>query len=124
VSFKSPQEVGTPLWVFADELDKQRLDEVVEQAVNKRRVVVVYGRHYKNLVGFVAPQGPEGPDEFIASFGLVLGWAPWNERVPDVALPYYFTPPEFDLPTKEAIYMAMAFETLIEIRPKGGSAAE
>jgi len=121
VSFKNPQDVGTPLWVFADALDKQRLDEVVEQAVNEQRVVVVYGRHYKDLVGFVAPPGP---DAYIAGFGLVLAWAPWNKEVPDVALPYYFTPPELDLPTKEAIYMAMAFQTLIELRPKEGSAGQ
>ncbi len=68
MSFRDPQEVGRPVWVFADALEKQRLDEVVQAAVNQGRVVVVYGRRYKDLVGFVAPRAP---DQSVDGFGLV-----------------------------------------------------
>lgn len=117
VTFKDPKEVGSVLWVFADGIDKTSLDQTVEAAVKEGRVVVVYGRHYRDLVGFVAPRPPLDPWN---NTGLVLSWAPWNEQVPHSNSPYYFTPPEFDRPTKEAIYMVMAAETLAEVRPREG----
>ncbi len=70
-----PSSVPDPLWVFADELDKQRLDQVVAEAIAEGRVVVVYARRYSSLVGTVGPSNPFD-EPTMRSYGMSLTWAP------------------------------------------------
>jgi hypothetical protein len=118
VSFRSLAEVEKPLWLFAEHLEKQRLDELVKQAVDEGRVVVVYARRWEDLVGYAAPPASQGPH---AAYGWVLSWVPWDPAGPRENSPYFLNPPDLDLPSRDAVYAAMAFETLAgEKRPGGG----
>ncbi len=113
IRLRAPSSVPDPLWVFADELDKQRLDEIVAEAIAEGRVVVVYARRYFSLVGTVGPPNPFD-EPTMRSYGMTLTWAPWNESSPRMGSPYWSTPPEAGEPTRDAVYALMAMETVAE----------